>query len=187
MRTLNAFTHVSLDGYYTDPKGDMSWAHKAPDDAEWNEFVAGNASGNGALLFGRVTYDMMAGYWPSAMAAEHMPAVAAGMNAMPKYVASRTLSTASWNNTTLLTGDLATEIRRLKLESGPALTTLGSGSVVAQLAAAGLVDSFQVIVDPVVLGAGRSMFAGVTARLKLRLINSRTFGNGAVMVTYEPA
>jgi dihydrofolate reductase len=108
MRKLVVFNMVSLDGYFVDASGDMSWAHKH--DEEWNTFVGGNASGNGMLLFGRVTYDMMAGYWPSPMALQNSPVVAKGMNAMPKIVFSRTLDKASWNNTTLLKGDVVTEV-----------------------------------------------------------------------------
>jgi dihydrofolate reductase len=83
----------------------MSWAHKQ--DPEWNESAASNASGNGALLFGGVTYEMMAGFWPTPAARETAPEVAEGMNSMPKVVFSRTLKKASWKNTTLLKGDPA--------------------------------------------------------------------------------
>jgi dihydrofolate reductase len=78
MRGLIVFNHVSLDGYFVDKKGDMRWAHKQ--DPEWNEFVAANARGGGVLLFGRVTYEMMASYWPTPMAAQNSPAVAEHMN-----------------------------------------------------------------------------------------------------------
>ena len=99
MARLAVFNSVTLDGYFTDDKGDMSWAHKDPNDTEWNEFVSGNASGGGALLLGRVTYEMMAGFWPTPAAMEMMPAVAEGMNRMTKVVFSRTMKKASWANT----------------------------------------------------------------------------------------
>ena len=99
MRRLIAFEQVSLDGYFVDANGDMSWAHKQ--DPEWNEFAAGNAKGDGSLVFGRVTYDMMASFWPSPAALERMPAVAEGMNNLPKVVFSRTLDKVSWKNTRL--------------------------------------------------------------------------------------
>src|ERR1700741_2840066 len=102
MRKISSFTNVTLDGFYADTHGDMSWAHQDPNDKEWNEFSASNAKGGGALLFGRVTYQMMASFWPTPMAAKSMPDVAKGMNAMQKYVASRTLSEVSWQNSTLL-------------------------------------------------------------------------------------
>ena len=185
MRKLQVFNQVTLDGYFTDSNGDMSWAHKDPSDAEWNEFVNGNASGEGALLFGRVTYEMMASFWPTPAAMEMMPQVAEGMNRMPKYVCSRTLKKVSWQNTILLKGELVAEVRKLKDEPGQGLTILGSGSVVSQLAQAGLIDEYQVVVNPLVLGNGRTMFEGITKRLPLRLAGSRTFGNGSVLLTYE--
>lgn len=185
MRKVVVFNMVSLDGYFVDGKGDMSWAHK--NDEEWNGFVSGNASGNGVLLFGRVTYEMMASYWPSPMALKNSPAVAKGMNEMPKIVFSRTLDSAPWNNTKLLKGDLATEIRKLKSETGPDMVILGSGSIVAQLAEENLIDEYQLATSPIVLGKGRTLFEGITRKLNLKLTQSRTFGNGTVFVCYQPA
>lgn len=186
MRRLTAFENVSLDGYFVDAEGDMSWAHDVPQDAEFDAFVAGNASGDGALLFGRVTYEMMAGYWTTAMAADAAPAVAAGMNRMQKFVVSRSLKAAAWHNTTLIGGDLVPAIRELKRSSGPDLAILGSGSIVAQLVQAGLVDTLQVVVVPVVLGAGRTLFEGAQGPIPFRLESSRAFGNGKVVSTYAP-
>src|SRR4051812_25320122 len=101
MRKLVVFDNVTLDGYFADANGDMSWAHRH--DPEWNAFVADNArDAGGALLFGRVTYEMMAGYWPTAHATANAPAVAEGMNSVAKVVFSTTLSEASWNNTRLV-------------------------------------------------------------------------------------
>ena len=99
-RQLSAFMHMSLDGYYCDLRGDMGFAHKPPEDSEWNEFVSGNANDGGLLLFGRTTYDMMAAWWPTPAAVQAMPDVAAGMNAMPKVVFSRTLDSvgSGWDS-----------------------------------------------------------------------------------------
>jgi dihydrofolate reductase len=185
MRSLIVFNHVSLDGYFVDKKGDMRWAHKQ--DPEWNEFVAGNARGGGVLLFGRVTYEMMAGYWPTPMAAQNSPAVAEHMNNLQKVVFSRTLEKASWNNTKLVKGDLATEVRKMKQESGEGLVIMGSGTIVSQLAQEGLIDEFQIVVCPIVIGSGRTLFEGVTEKLNLKLSKSRTFGNGNVYTCYQPA
>jgi dihydrofolate reductase len=184
MRKVHVFNMVSLDGYFVDAKGDMSWAHK--NDEEWNAFTSGNASGNGVLVFGRVTYEMMASYWPSPMALKNFPVVAKGMNEMPKIVFSRTLGAATWNNTTLLKGDLATEVRKLKSEAGPDLVILGSGTIVSQLAEENLIDEYQIAIISIVLGKGRTLFEGVTKRLNLKLTKSRTFGNGTVFVCYQP-
>lgn len=186
MQKLIVFNHVSLDGYFVDAKGSMQWA-KTHQDAEWNAFVAENAKGNGALLFGRVTYDLMVSYWPTPMAAQHTPDVAQRMNALSKVVFSRTLDKASWNNTRLVKGDLAEEVRKMKKEPGEGLTILGSGTIISQLAQAGLIDEFHVVVNPIVLGKGRTMFDGVTKTLNLKLAKSRAFGNGNVVLVYEPA
>ncbi len=185
MRRLIAFEQVSLDGYFTDAHGDMSWAHKQ--DPEWNAFAAENAGGGGALLFGRKTYEMMAGFWPTPAAREMAPEVAQGMNDMAKFVFSRTLKTASWKNTTLVTGDIAGEVRKMKKQRGPAIAILGSGTIVSQLAQAGLIDEFQIVVNPIVLGSGRTLFEGVHDRIALERTNTRAFGNGNVVLTYVPA
>jgi dihydrofolate reductase len=183
MRKLIVFNQVSLDGYFVDASGDMSWAHK--DDPEWNAFGAENASGGGELVFGRITYEMMASFWPTPQAMQMMPVVAEGMNKSPKIVFSRTLDGASWNNTRLIKGDIAAQMRKLKEETGPGMAILGSGSIVAQLAQAGLIDEYQFVTNPIVLGGGRTMFEGVKEKLHLKLIHSRTFNNGNVLLRYE--
>jgi dihydrofolate reductase len=184
MRKLIVFNMVSLDGFFVDSKGDMSWAHKH--DAEWNAFVSGNASGSGVLVFGRITYELMASYWPTPMALQNSPVVAKGMNEMPKIVFSRTLDKASWNNTKLVKGDLAAEVRKLKKGPGPDMVILGSGSIVSQLAQQNLIDEYQLAVSPIVLGKGRTLFEGVKEKLNLKLTNSRAFGNGTVFTCYQP-
>ena len=183
MRKLVVFNMVSLDGFFVDRKGDMSWAHK--NDAEWNAFVNENASGNGVLVFGRITYELMASYWPTPMALQNSPVVAKGMNDMPKIVFSRTLDNASWSNTKLVKGDLATEMRKLKKESGPDMVILGSGSIVSQLAQQDLIDEYQIALSPIVLGKGRTMFEGLNEKLNFKLTKSRTFGNGTVFACYQ--
>ena len=187
MRKLAAFIQVSLDGYFADAEGGIGWAHKDAGDGEWNAFVADNARGGGQLLFGRITYEFMASYWPTSMAAANNPVVAERMNGMPKVVFSRTLDDAAWANTTLVDGDLVAEVRKLKQDAGPDMAILGSGSVVSQLAEAGLIDEFQIVVNPVVLGKGSALFDGIRDSLCLKLTSTRSFGNGSVFLRYEPA
>jgi dihydrofolate reductase len=184
MRKLAVFNSVTLDGYFVDLQGDMSWAHK--DDAEWNDFVADNARGEAVLVFGRVTYEMMARWWPTPQALQAMPVVAERMNRLQKVVFSRTLDRASWSNTKLVKGDMVAAIRKMKQESGDDLVILGSGSIVAQLAQEGLIDEFQIALNPVALGAGRTMFAGIRERLNLKHLQTRAFTNGNVFLRYEP-
>lgn len=183
MRKLIVFNNISLDGYFTDARGDMSWAHK--NDAEWNSFTSENASGGGVFVFGRITYDLMASFWPTRQALEMMPEVAAGMNNQPKIVFSKSMNEAAWNNTRLIKENIAAEVRTLKNEPGENMVIMGSGTIVSQLTQERLIDEYQLVVHPIVLGKGRTLFEGVTDRLMLRQIKTRTFENGNVLVCYE--
>ena len=185
MARLSVYNGVSLDGYFAGPNGDMSWAHSQ--DAEWQDFVEQNAKGGGLMLFGRITYELMTGFWPTPQAAKSYPVVAERMNNLPKVVFSRTLDKAIWSNTTLLKGDLAAEVRKLKRDSERDMVIMGSGSVISQLTQAGLIDDYQIVVYPVVLGKGRTMFDGLKDRLPLKLTKTRTFRNGNVLLCYEPS
>src|SRR5689334_20973198 len=160
----------------------MSWADR--NDPEWNEFVAGNAKSGGVLMFGRVTYEMMASYWPTAMAKKNDPVVAEQMNALEKVVLSKTMKKASWTNTRVISSIAA--VGRIKKESGPDIVILGSGNVVAQLADARLIDEYQLIVNPITLGAGRTLFEGTRKKQSMKLTNTRAFRNGNVLLEYEP-
>ena len=184
MRRLIVFNQVTLDGYFTDLQGDMSWAHKQ--DAEWNAFVADNAKGGGVLVFGRITYELMASFWPTPQAMKSFPVVAERMNNLPKIVFSRTLNKASWSNARLVKSDMVAQMRKMKEEPGDTLVIMGSGSIVAQLAQEVLIDEFQVVVNPIVLGKGRTMFEGVTEKLTMKHTKVRTFRNGNVLLCYEP-
>jgi dihydrofolate reductase len=185
MRKLVVFNNLSLDGYFASSDGDISWA-KAHMDPEFRAFTVENAAGGGVLVFGRKTYELMTKYWPTPLAMQNDPAVAEPMNRLPKVVFSRTLATAAWNNTKLVKGDLATEVRKMKQEHGNDLVILGSGSIVSQLAQQGLIDQYQIVLNPVVLGAGRSMFDGLKASVDLKLTTARRFGNGTIFLCYEP-
>jgi dihydrofolate reductase len=187
MRRLIAFNNVTLDGYFTSAEGDFGWAHSGSDDAEFNAFIAGNASGGGELLFGRITYEIMAGHWPTSNAIQNDPIVAERMNSGPKVVFSKTLDRVSWSGTRLVKGDLISEVRRMKNQAGPGMAILGSGSIIAQLAPERLIDEYQLVVNPVVLGSGRTMFDGVGKSMTLKLSKARTFANGKVFLSYEPA
>src|SRR5262249_7780399 len=114
MRTLSVFNSISVDGYFAAADGDQAWMHRADDDAELGDFVTRNASGGSELVFGRKTYEMMASFWPTPLAARQLPAVAEGMNAAPKLVFSRTLERATWKGSQVVKGDPVAEMRRLK-------------------------------------------------------------------------
>ncbi len=184
MRKLSVYNSVTLDGYFTGANGDISWAHR--EDPEFHEFVEDNARGGGELLFGRITYEIMVSYWPTPLAIKNDPVVAARMNDLPKVVFSRTLEKASWKNTKLVKDGMAAAVRKMKNEPGKDMVIFGSGTIVAQLAAEWLIDEYQIVLTPVVLGAGRTMFDGIEEKLDLKLTKSRTFKNGNVFLCYEP-
>ena len=184
MRKLLVFNSVTLDGYFTDQNGDMSWAHKQ-DDPEWNAFTAENAKSGGELLFGRVTYELMASFWPTPAAAQMLPEIAENMNKSPKVVFSRKMDKASWNNTRVIKGDLAEEIRKLKEAPGDGLVLMGSGTIISQIALKGVIDEYQLVVNPLALGKGRTMFDGIEDKLSLTLTSTRAFQNGNVVLSYK--
>lgn len=177
MGMLRVFESISIDGCFADKDGGLDWAH-AGADPEFDAWVSGNASGGGPLLFGRKTYEMMESFWPTKEAARQMPEVAKGMNAARKYVASRTIQ-PKWQNSQLLEGDLVAAVRSLKKKES--IVVLGSGSIVQQLGEAGLVDEYQLVVVPVALGSGRTLFA---KQQELRLVEHRVFPSGKVVLTY---
>ena len=185
MPELLVFQQITLDGYFTGPDGDLSWAKQHPPDPEFMAWTAANARGGGTLLFGRVTYDMMVSFWPTPQAMQMMPEVAAQMNALPKVVFSRSMKKAEWSNTRLVNGDIVAEIRKMKQAKGPDMVIMGSGNIVAQLAAENVIDRYQLVIFPIVLGKGRTMFEGVSRKLTMKLTGSRTFGNGVVVADYQ--
>jgi dihydrofolate reductase len=114
------------------------------------------------------------------------PIVAKRMNSLPKIVFSRTLESATWSNTKIVKDGMLAEVRKIKKEPGKDLVVLGSGRIVSQLAQAGLIDEFQIVVNPVVLGKGRTLFEGIGKKLRLKRTKSRAFENGNVCSCYEP-
>jgi len=187
MRKLRAVDSLTVDGYFSGPDGDFSWSGKNPNDVEWNAFVSDNAKSGGVLVFGRKTYEIMKSFWPTPQAKKDFPAVAEHMNALPKVVFSRTLNSAAWNNTTIVKDDPVAAMRKMKLEPGKNMTILGSGTIVSQLAQAGLIDEYEFVMTPVVLGEGRTLFEGVKGKHSLALKRTRSFANGNVVLWYEPA
>jgi dihydrofolate reductase len=129
----------------------------------------------------------MASYWPTSEAFKNDPIVAEAMNNLPKVVFSTTLDKASWNNTKLVEGNMPAEVRKMKQETGKDMVILGSGSIVSQLTQDGLIDEYQMIMNPIVLGEGRTMFDDIKKKVTLKRIRTRNFGNGNVLLCYEPA
>jgi dihydrofolate reductase len=188
MPKISAYEQVSVDGFFATEDNDISWSHREPMPEELRRWVTENASGADVVAFGRRTYEMMQAFWPTPAAAKQFPEVAKHMNAATKIVFSRTLESVSWSGARIAR-DLPGEIRKLKAEAKHDVTVLGSGTVVSELVRLGLLDELQLLVFPVVLGRGRSLFPTVAREspLHLTLTSSRTFPNGAVYLRYSPA
>jgi dihydrofolate reductase len=183
MRKIYAFEMITADGYYEGPDQEFDWPNV---DDEFTEFSTGQLDETDLILFGRTTYEGMAQYWTSQDAQDYDPVTAEAMNARSKIVVSTTLEKAEWANTRLVGSDVVGEIGRLKAQPGKDIAIFGSSALVVSLVQAGLVDELRIIVNPIVLGAGKSIFRTATERIGLELLSTRAFRSGNVLLTYRP-
>lgn len=184
MGRISVFNFITLNGFFEGPeKGEMGW-HKHGE--EENDFAVEMLKSGNTLLFGRITYALMASYWPTPMAIENEPAVAEGMNKAEKIVFSTSLKKAEWNNTRLVKENIFEEVKKLKKIPGKDMAVLGSGSIITQFAEHGLIDEYQLLVDPVIIGDGRTIFKGLSRQLDLKLKHTRTLKSGVILLCYEP-
>jgi dihydrofolate reductase len=183
MRKVIVSNLVSIDGYFAGPNGELDW-HNV--DAEFNEYAVELLNSVDVLLFGRVTYLLMADYWPTSFAVENDPIVADKMNSLPKIVFSKTLDKVEWINTKLIKKNIVEEITKLKHQPGKDIALLGSSNLALTFIQHGLIDEYRVIVNPVVLGNGKPLFKGLKDKLNLKLLNIKTFKSGNVLLYYEP-
>jgi dihydrofolate reductase len=150
------------------------------------KYAAEQLKAKDALLLGRVAYQLFASYWPTAAAYEDNPILAPMLNDITKIVFSRTLDRAGWNNSRLILENMAEEVLKLKRQLGSDMVILGSGSIVSALTRLGLIDEYEFMVNPVILGRGRSQFEGLDGRLKMKLIKVETLSSGIVILGYRP-
>lgn len=183
MRRIHSFIAVSLDGFYAGEDGDLDW-HNVDD--QFEAFAAEQLAAAGAVIYGRKTYEGMADYWPTNDARRDDPEVARLMNDTDKIVFSKTLTRADWGPARLVSTDLAHAVENLKAEDGPDLLILGSPSLTASFVRHRLLDELRLMVMPVLLGLGQSLFEGLGERTSLELVNVRTFRNGNVLLTHHP-
>jgi len=184
MRKVILFNLMTLDGYFEGKnKWDIAW-HQVDD--EFNAFSIQQLDQAGGLIFGRVTYQGMAGYWPSPAAIKDDPDVAIRMNSILKYVFSNTLDNAEWNNTLIIKGDAVAELSKLKQQPGKDLFVFGSGELASGFIRHDLIDEFRLMMNPIVLGAGNPLFKQTDQILKLKLLNTKSFQNGNVLLYYQP-
>jgi dihydrofolate reductase len=183
MRKVFLFMMVTLDGFFEGPNHEIDW-HNV--DEEFNEFAIHQLDDVDMLLFGRVTYQLMASYWPTPFAKEDDPIVADKMNTVPKLVFSKTLDKAEWNNSRLVKENVAEEIAKLKQQQGRDLAIFGSSNLAVSLIQMGFIDELRIMVNPVVLGNGNPLFKGIHEKLNLKLLKTRTFRSGNVLLYYQP-
>jgi len=186
MRHLIFFMHTSLDGFVAGPNGEMNWIKV---DEEIFDFVATMTDKADAALYGRVTYEMMQSYWPTAGddpdASKHDKEHSAWYNKVPKIVLSRTLSEEGLSNTTIISDHLSANINKIKEQDGQNILIFGSPRASHSLVSEGLVDEFWLFVNPILLGHGTPLFSDVRERTSLRLVESKTFSCGVIALHYE--
>ncbi len=191
MRKLVVGTFLTVDGVMQAPGGpdedrEGGFKHGGWSVNYWDEVMGQRITETtlrgGALLLGRKTYEIFAAHWPSVGGDDP---IAAKLNSMPKYVASRTLDKVTWNNSTLIEGDVAEAVVALKEQPGDAIQVTGSGDLIQTLIRHDLVDEYQLWVFPIVLGIGKRLFGGGTVPSALKLVDSQTSSTGVAIHTYE--
>jgi dihydrofolate reductase len=190
MRRITVFNYVTLDGYFAGPLGEIDWFKSIKKDKEFDLETKGQAKSGGTILFGHTTYEMMKSYWPTPEAMRNDPEMAKVVNNGEKIVFSRRLESVeegpNWKNVSLMKEITKESITKLKKQKGKDITIIGSGSLVRQLTDMGLIDEYQLMVVPVILGDGKNFFSNVR-QMDLELIEGKFFNNGIVQLRYRPA
>lgn len=185
MRKLVLFAHISLDGFAGDTQGGLGFLSY---DGELQQFAEELVKTVGSPVYGKNTYHLMAGYWPTVLedpnSNEHSLAHARWVQEIPKIVFSKTLASADWNNTTLIKDNVVEEVEKLKQQLGKDLVIFGSPGLAKSLMNLGLIDEYKLTLHPVILGEGICLFDSNTQMGNLKLLESRTLGSGVVTLHY---
>ncbi|MBC9909768.1 dihydrofolate reductase family protein [Chitinophaga varians] len=187
MRKVVLFMHVSLDNYVCDVNGGLGWISY---DKELQDYAGKIVDTVGMPVYGRTTYDMMAGYWPTVLekpetASEHSLHHARWVQEIPKVVFSTTMEKAEWHNTRLIKDNIAEEVQKLKAEPGKDLVIFGSPGLAQSFADLDLIDELQLTIQPVCLGAGTRMFKDLKTPMKLKMLRSTQLNSGVIGAHYE--
>lgn len=193
MRKIIVFNLVTVDGFFAGEDGNIDW-HMVDD--EFNDFAVEQTGTFGGIIFGKTTYQIFADFWPVVAKTGKFPGsdepaspddvqVGKFIDDVDKFVFSKSLTEVSWQHTTHYHDIDPEVIKKLKQEEGKDIFILGSGTIVQQLANMDLIDEYRLLVNPIILGKGKPMFAGVKEQ-KLKLLSVREFRNGNVLMTYTP-
>jgi dihydrofolate reductase len=191
MRNIIVSIFLTLDGCFEGPNKELDW-HVWDDEME--EYMSDFLNKVDAILLGRVAYQLLADYWPTAIpkltmprnSGEEHPFIIERMNSLPKIVLSKTLDKVEWKNSTLIKENIKEEILKLKQRPGKDLVLFGGANIAFSLQQLGLIDEYRIILNPVILSGGNLFFKGIRDRLSLKLLNLRTFSCGNVLLYYRP-
>jgi dihydrofolate reductase len=178
MRKVIMWDMVTVDGFFEGPNHDISWFVF---DEELEGYINETQERAGTLIFGRITYQLMAAYWPS-----EQGRIADFMNGIEKYVFSRSLESTDWNNTTLIKDDVTGTVSRLKAEIGGDIFLFGSADLASTLIEHDLIDEVRLGINPVILGRGTPLFKGRDRSIGMTLLSARTLKSGVVILHYAP-
>ncbi|MBI4216265.1 MAG: dihydrofolate reductase family protein [Chloroflexi bacterium] len=189
MTKIAVFNHVTIDGFFAGPNGEIDWFKVIKQDDEWDKYTRRQAKSAGStLMFGHTTYEMMRNFWSTPEAINIDPIMAEVMGSNPKIVFSRTLESVeegpNWKNIRLFHEIKSQEILELKEKED--ITIMGSGTIVQQLANLRFIDEYSLVVVPIILGSGKPLFKDAK-KMNLKLLEARAFKNGIVLLKYSPA
>lgn len=183
MRKIIVSNLMTLDGYFEGINQDISWFVTGND---FFDFAIKQLNEVDTILYGRITYQQMAAFWPDAKADDTaIAAIKDKMNSLKKIVFSKTLKNAEWNNTTIIRERITDEIIKLKQQPGKDMVIFGSGTLVSELTHLKLIDEYRLIINPVILGNGNPLFKSINERVNLKLINMKILESGSVIIYYQ--
>ncbi len=183
MGKIISFTVLSLNGYYKDENNGIAWHKHGEEELKYSRE---SLKFDNTLVFGRITYEEMASFWPTPMGEQADAIIAKGMNDSDKIVISKSLKRAEWKHTKIIGDNVIQRIKKIKKESQNDFTILGSGQIVSLLSEHTLIDEYQIMIDPVVIGKGSTLFANLTHKVELVLKKSTQFKSGVLLVYYKP-
>lgn len=183
MRKIIVFEWITLDGFFAGTDGNVDWMVWGDEVVEYAKEVY---AATDTVLYGKTTYEGMKYHWTTSASSEDDPKIIDFMNETHKIVFSKSLEKVDWNNSELVREFDAEEIAELKENSGENILILGSGTLVSQFANAGLIDEYKFLVNPVVLGSGKTLFENIGDTVKLKYLSTKNFSNGNVLLCYQP-